>query len=228
MTSTYQLQGTFTSQQAVDLFKEHTGFEFHPTVPGTLLARSGIQKIPSASRPSAYDAKHWALVWDLMIDLAHQRCRYDRELQRPTKRAAPSLPLAMPVEAAPLGRGKSAASRLPRARAEPGSGSALRRHPTRRFIEVPFQEKDAAKMLGALWEPTIRKWYVPAGINRKLFHWADALLPPEMCAVRFPSDKLPKKARQKKIPSAERSTISNKQIHKVLDDRLDFLLEKPD
>jgi hypothetical protein len=107
-------------------------------------------------------------------------------------------------------------------------GRALRRHPTRRFIEVPFPEKDEAKLLGALWEPTVRKWYVPAGMNRKLFRWVDALLPPEMCAIRFPSDQPLKRPRQKKSPSADRSTISNRQIHKVLDERLDFLLEKPD
>lgn len=95
-------------------------------------------------------------------------------------------------------------------------------------MEVPFAEKDEAKMLGALWEPTVRKWYVPAGMDRKLFRWADALLPPEMCAVLFPSDKPLKRPRQKKSPSADRSTISNRQIHRSLDARLDFLLDKPD
>jgi len=104
----------------------------------------------------------------------------------------------------------------------------LRLHPTRKFMEVPFAEKDEAKMLGALWEPTVRKWYVPAGMNRKLFRWADALLPPEMCAIRFPSDKPLKRPRQKKSPSADRSTISNRQINRSLDARLDFLLDKPD
>lgn len=104
----------------------------------------------------------------------------------------------------------------------------LRVHPTRKFIEVPFAEKDEAKMLGALWEPTVRKWYVPTGMNRKLFRWADALLPREMCTVRFPSDKPLKRPRLKKSPSADRPTISNRQIHRTLDARLDFLLEKPD
>ena len=104
----------------------------------------------------------------------------------------------------------------------------LRRHPTRRFIEVKFSEKDEAKQLGARWEPTVGKWYVPAGLNRKLFRWADALISEDLCALQFLSDKRPKRPRPKKSPSADRSTISNKQIHKVLDARLDFLLDKPD
>jgi hypothetical protein len=228
MASNHPLQGTFTSQQAAALFQEHTGFEFHSTVPGTLLARSGIQKIASTSRPSRYNAKHLPLVWDLMIDLAHQRCRYDRELQRPKNCIAPALPLTMPAESAPSEEKTITVARRPQTAAEVEIGRTLRRHPTRRFIEVAFAEKDEAKRLGALWEPMIRKWYVPAGLNRRLFRWPDALLSPAMCAVRFPSDKPPKRPREKKSPSADRSTISNRQIHRTLDQRLDFLLDKPD
>lgn len=98
----------------------------------------------------------------------------------------------------------------------------------RRFIEVPYSEKDEAKQLGALWEPTCKKWYVPVGLNRNLFRWADALIPKKFCAVQFPSDKPRKKPRRKNNPSADRSTVSNEQIHKSLDDRLNFLLDKPD
>jgi len=232
MASNRPLQGTFTSQQAATLFREHTGFDFHPTVPGTLLARSGILKLPSTSRPSTYAATHWPVVWDLMFDLAHQRCRYDRELQRPRICSAPVLPsllpFTMPTESAPPGDSAPPVARHPRSGAEGGKGRALRKHPTRRFIEVAFAEKDEAKLLGALWEPAVRKWYVPAGLNRRLFRWPDALLPPEMCAIRFPSDKPARKPREKKSPSADRSTISGRQIHRTLDERLDFLLDKPD
>lgn len=232
MTNTYQPQRTFTSHQAATLFREHTGFEFHSSVPGTLLARSEIQKIPSTLRPSIYDAKHWSLVWDLMIDLAHERCRYDRELKWPRSCVAPALPLAlslaMPAEPAPPEEKAITVARSPPAGTELEMGRALRRHPTRRFIEVAFAEKDEAKRLGALWEPAVRKWYVPAGLNRRLFRWPDALLSQEMCAVRFPSDKPPRRPHEKKSPSADRSTISNRQIHRTLDDRLDFLLDKPD
>jgi hypothetical protein len=228
MTNTYRPQGIFTSQQAAILFSEHTGFEFHSSVPGTLLARSGIQKIPSTARPFVYDAKNWALVWELMMDLAYERCRYDRALQRPRTCAVPSLPLATPSKTTRSKQDAIVAAQHPAAGAELRMSRTLRLHPTRKFMEVPFAEKDEAKMLGALWEPTVRKWYVPAGMNRKLFRWADALLPPEMCALRFPSDKPLKRPRQKKNPSADRSTISNRQIHRTLDARLDFLLDKPD
>jgi hypothetical protein len=229
MASNPPLQNTFTSQQAVALFREHTGFEFHPTVPGTLLARVGIQKLPSTSRPSMYDVKHWPLVWDLMIDLAQQRCRYDRELRWPRNCIAPAFPLAIPAEPALLTEEKAiTVARRPPAGAALEMGPVLRRHPTRRFIEVAFAEKDEAKRLGALWEQRVRKWYVPAGLDRKLFRWPDALLAPELCAVRFPPDKPPKKPRARKSPSADRSTISNRQIHRTLDARLDFLLDKPD
>ena len=166
MTNTYQLQRNFTSQQAAVLFSEHTGFEFHSSVPGTLLARSGIQKIPSTSRPFVYDAKNWALVWELMMDLAHDRCRWNRALQRPRTCAVPSLPLAALPKTARSKQDAITAARPPEAGAELKMSRTLRLHPTRKFMEVPFAEKDEAKMLGALWEPTVRKWYVPAGMNR--------------------------------------------------------------
>ena len=139
MASHRPLQGTFTSQQAAILFLEHTGFEFHPTVPGTLMARSGIEKIPSTSRPSTYAATHWPVVWDLMIDLAHQRCRYDRELQRPRICSAPVLPsapsFAAPAESAPPEEDAIATNRRPRSGAEGGKGPALRKHPTRSHLQ---------------------------------------------------------------------------------------------
>lgn len=172
------------------------------------------------------------MVWDLMIDLAHQRCRYDRELQRPRLCSAPvlpsALPFTMPAESAPPEENATAITRHPRSGAEGEKEPALRKHPTRRFIDVAFAEKDEAKLLGALWEPMVRKWYVPAGLNRRLFRWPDALLPPAMCAIRFPSDKPPRRPREKKSPNADRSTISGRQIHRSLDERLDFLLDKPD
>ncbi len=228
MTNTSHPQRTFTSKQLVALFREHTGFEFHSAVPGTLLARAGIQKIPSTSRPVKYDAQHWALAWDLMIDLANQRCRYDRELKRPRNCIAPAFPFAIPIETVLTEEKAITVAQPPSAGTDLEIGSALRRHLTRKFIEVAFAEKDKAKRLGALWEPRVRKWYVPAGLDRKLFRWPDALLPPAMCMIRFPSDQPPKRTRLEKSSSVDRSTISNRQIQRTLNQRLDFLLDKPD
>lgn len=32
------------------------------------------------------------------------------------------------------------------------------------FLDVPYAEKDGAKALGARWNPTRRRWYVPDGV----------------------------------------------------------------
>ena len=41
------------------------------------------------------------------------------------------------------------------------------------YLNVPYAEKDAAKALGARWDPTNKKWYVPAGKDLALFsQWA--------------------------------------------------------
>ncbi|WP_151446818.1 DUF5710 domain-containing protein [Lacisediminimonas profundi] len=41
-------------------------------------------------------------------------------------------------------------------------------------LDVPFSEKDDAKRLGARWDSVQRKWYVPQGLDIKLFsRWSD-------------------------------------------------------
>lgn len=41
------------------------------------------------------------------------------------------------------------------------------------FLNVPYAEKDEAKALGARWNPTKRRWYVPDGIATEAFaKWA--------------------------------------------------------
>ena len=41
------------------------------------------------------------------------------------------------------------------------------------YLNVPYAEKDAAKALGARWDPANKKWYVPAGKDITLFaQWA--------------------------------------------------------
>ncbi|WP_218080940.1 DUF5710 domain-containing protein [Anthocerotibacter panamensis] len=37
------------------------------------------------------------------------------------------------------------------------------------YLEVPFEEKDDAKQMGAKWHITLKKWYVPEGIDPKPF-----------------------------------------------------------
>ena len=37
------------------------------------------------------------------------------------------------------------------------------------ILNVPFSEKDEAKLLSARWNPNIKKWYVPIGVNLSLF-----------------------------------------------------------
>lgn len=37
------------------------------------------------------------------------------------------------------------------------------------FLDVPYQDKDEAKRLGAKWDPKERRWYVPEGRSLELF-----------------------------------------------------------
>ena len=37
------------------------------------------------------------------------------------------------------------------------------------YLNVPYAQKDAAKALGATWDPTHKKWYVPANLDIFLF-----------------------------------------------------------
>eukprot|EP00965_Chrysotila_dentata_P162337 5361088-Pleurochrysis_carterae.AAC.1 len=37
------------------------------------------------------------------------------------------------------------------------------------YLSVPFAEKEAAKNLGARWDPARKKWYVPSHLNNAPF-----------------------------------------------------------
>lgn len=51
------------------------------------------------------------------------------------------------------------------------------------ILNVPFQEKDAAKSLGAKWDTNKKKWYVPEGLDRAPFaRWVAPPQPPGACA----------------------------------------------
>ncbi|XLZ70402.1 DUF5710 domain-containing protein [Massilia sp. SR12] len=41
--------------------------------------------------------------------------------------------------------------------------------PKNTFLKVPYAEKDEAKRLGARWDPTRKKWYVPQGVDAAPF-----------------------------------------------------------
>jgi Domain of unknown function (DUF5710) len=44
--------------------------------------------------------------------------------------------------------------------------------PGRVYLNVPYEEKDEAKALGARWSPDNKRWYVPEGRDRsKLSKW---------------------------------------------------------
>lgn len=41
------------------------------------------------------------------------------------------------------------------------------------ILNVPYAEKEEAKLLGAMWDPDMKKWFVPKGVDTKLFErWA--------------------------------------------------------
>jgi len=45
---------------------------------------------------------------------------------------------------------------------------------TTQLLNVPYSEKDEAKKLGAKWNPRVKKWFVPAGVNTRPFlKWID-------------------------------------------------------
>ena len=38
------------------------------------------------------------------------------------------------------------------------------------YLNLPYAQKDAAKSLGARWDPTQKKWYVSANVDISLFN----------------------------------------------------------
>ena len=38
-----------------------------------------------------------------------------------------------------------------------------------KYLDCPFDEKDECKKLGAKWDPSVKKWYVPDGLDIQLF-----------------------------------------------------------
>ncbi|SDY94102.1 Antirestriction protein ArdC [Nitrosomonas halophila] len=56
--------------------------------------------------------------------------------------------------------------------------------PERKYINVPYKEKDEAKGLGARWDRQQQSWYVPAGVDAALFaKWAQGAATPATDAL---------------------------------------------
>lgn len=54
----------------------------------------------------------------------------------------------------------------------PASGGSVAAHcrvMPRTYLEVPFQQKDAARSLGAKWDVVVKRWYVPDGVDASAF-----------------------------------------------------------
>jgi len=42
----------------------------------------------------------------------------------------------------------------------------------KRYLDVSYDDRDLAKRLGAKWDPSVRRWYCPAGSPlAKIFKW---------------------------------------------------------
>jgi hypothetical protein len=69
-------------------------------------------------------------------------------------------------------------------------------------------------------------------MNRNVFPWPDALLTPAMRVVEFPPDEpsatSKRRVRKKKASSKAKSTATAMQLQKEIDERLQFLLNKPE
>lgn len=56
------------------------------------------------------------------------------------------------------------------------------------YLNVPYAEKDAAKTLGAKWDPAKKKWYAPADKDETLFlKWQGEAAPLDSKAKRTKS-----------------------------------------
>jgi len=68
------------------------------------------------------------------------------------------------------------------------SPSALPWTPGRRYLDVPYAEKNDAKKKGAKWDAQARRWYAPAevGINRFLRWWRPGTAAPPLAPPAAP------------------------------------------
>lgn len=52
---------------------------------------------------------------------------------------------------------------------------ATKRSAAKHYLNVAYKDRDLAKRLGAKWDPSVRRWYCPAGSPlSKIFGWRKA------------------------------------------------------
>ena len=45
----------------------------------------------------------------------------------------------------------------------------------KRYLDVAYKDRDFAKRLGARWDPSVKRWYCPAGSDlARIFTWRQA------------------------------------------------------
>jgi hypothetical protein len=78
---------------------------------------------------------------------------------------------------------------------------------SRIYLSVPYTDKDAAKSLGASWDPVNKKWYVPANIDIALFaKWQSGTPISESSSTTTSSLRI--RALSSKVSSSERGLIT--------------------
>lgn len=52
------------------------------------------------------------------------------------------------------------------------------------YLDVPYSEKDNAKQLGAKWNPELKKWFIPTGLDITAFiKWVPKEIKPNLYAI---------------------------------------------
>ena len=100
------------------------------------------------------------------------RSRQRRRLGRPSPRRASRARRPLPRTARRPPSTPRHPTSSPTATAD-GSRSAPPK-PEREYIAVPYEEKDAARRLGARWDRSAQSWYIPEGVDPEPFaRWRD-------------------------------------------------------
>lgn len=66
----------------------------------------------------------------------------------------------------------------------------------KKYLDVAYKDRDMAKRLGARWDPSVKRWYCPAGSDlARIFAWRKAAVTtrvdPHMHMTRRPRPAAP-------------------------------------